>query len=207
MSEVANSALPLSRRLKDGTASIHEQLDKRIMAAAPFSNRQRYAGFLRVQLRLHHVTAPLYCDPRLQAELPCLVGLDRLEAVQADCADLDVPADMREHDRRLAGAMIPSRPEALGWIYIHEGSRMGAAILLKEVERGLGLSAEFGARHMAAHPDGRAPHWRRLKAALDALDLTAGECERAVAGARAAFRFVQHSVDELITPIEGDNPA
>lgn len=106
---------------------------------------------------------------------------------------------MLDDDRRAAAeAVIPDGCEAFGWIYTQEGSRVGAAILLKEVERELGLSAEFGARHMAAHPDGRAPHWRRFKAALDALGLTVGECQRAVAGARAAFRFMQHSVDDLM---------
>lgn len=199
MPEVANPESPLSRRLKDETVSIHETLDRRITGAAPFSDRQRYTRFLRVQLRLHHVTAPLYSAPRLQADLPGLAALDRLEAVKADCIDLGIPEDALERDRRAAAAVtVPGHPEALGWIYTHEGSRMGAAVLLKEARQGLALSETFGARHMAAHADGRAPHWRDFKATLDAIALTPQEKDRAVAGARAAFAFVREAVDHLM---------
>ncbi|WP_163143915.1 biliverdin-producing heme oxygenase [Arhodomonas sp. KWT] len=202
MPEAAYPESLLSRRLKVGTQAVHEALDRRITGAAPFADRQRYSRFLRVQLRLHHVTAPLYRDPRLQADLPGLAALDRLEAVKADCIDLGIPEDALERDRRAAAAVtIPGRPEALGWIYTHEGSRMGAAVLLREARQGLALSETYGARHMTAHTDGRAPHWRDFKTTLDAIALTPLEADRAVTGARAAFVFVQEAVDRLM-PVE-----
>ena len=59
MTTADSSALPLSSYLKEQTTSTHESLDQRIMALAPFSSRERFACFLRMQLRLHHATAPL----------------------------------------------------------------------------------------------------------------------------------------------------
>ncbi|MGG2475716.1 biliverdin-producing heme oxygenase, partial [Rhizobium sp. BR5] len=80
-------------------------------------------------------------------------------------------------------------PEAMGWLYVVEGSNLGAAFLLKDAAK-LGLTEEFGARHLAGAPEGRGLHWRTFTAALDEISLTVEEEERVVAGAEAAFRAV-----------------
>ena len=70
-----------------------------------------------------------------------------------------------------------------------EISRKHAAFLLKDAAK-LGLTEEFGARHLAGAPEGRGLHWRTFTAALDEIALTVEEEERVVAGAEAAFRAV-----------------
>ncbi|MBA6421554.1 biliverdin-producing heme oxygenase [Pseudomonas sp. 5Ae-yellow] len=194
-----NTALPLSSYLKEQTTSTHESLDRRIMALAPFSNRERFACFLRMQLRLHYATAPLYQNPALQAMLPGLAERNRLDAVQLDCADFNLSEQQQEEDR-LAGTSIKptNTQEAIGWLYTHEGSTLGAAFLLKYAKDQLGLSESFGARHLAGHTEGRGLHWRQFKQALDNLDLTPEARTEAVEGARAAFAFVRASVEELM---------
>ncbi len=82
------------------------------------------------------------------------------------------------------------RPTALGWLYVSEGSNLGAAILSREAVK-LGLSDSFGARHLSAHPEGRGSHWQRFIAALDALELSEEEDRRVIEGANAAFGRVQ----------------
>lgn len=191
--------LPLSAFLKHGTASVHDTLDKRIMELAPFANRERFARFLRVQVRLHHAAAPLYREnPVLARLLPGLWERSRLDAVVADCEDLGVDPALLEHDKTAATVRVEDNAEALGWLYTCEGSTLGAAILLKVARDRLGLSEHFGARHLAGHPAGRAPHWRHFKAALDDIALCDGERERALAGAREAFSFVRGAVEELM---------
>lgn len=86
-------------------------------------------------------------------------------------------------------------PTALGWLYVAEGSNLGAAFLLKEAAK-LGLSEAFGARHLAAAPEGRGLQWRTFTAALDALELSDDEEGRVVAGAEAAFRRVRGLVKD-----------
>nr|WP_277923893.1 biliverdin-producing heme oxygenase [Sphingomonas hankookensis] len=75
---------------------------------------------------------------------------------------------------------------ALGWLYVAEGSSLGAAFLLKAAQR-IGLHTDHGARHLAGHPDGRAAHWRRFTARIDAIDMSDAEEERMFAAAREAF--------------------
>ncbi|MCG6206729.1 biliverdin-producing heme oxygenase [Rhodopseudomonas sp. HC1] len=186
-----------ARRLKMATHATHERLDTAIMARRPFANRERYALFLEVQHRFHRDVDPLYRSAALGALLPDLAQRRRLGLVEQDLCDLGIATDP-------SGATPTSTmddqidvPSALGWLYVAEGSNLGASFLLKQAAK-LGLSETFGARHLAAAPDGRALHWRGFVAAFDAVPLSHLQEEGAIAGARAAFMRVQALVSELL---------
>ncbi len=176
-------------RLRLETRSTHERLDNSIMTLEPFASRVNYVRFLQIQHAFHAMIDPLYADPWFGRVLPDLSVRSRLAAIEADLADLDVmPA--------AASARAIGPIEGLGWLYVAEGSNLGAAFLLKAAREALGLSEDFGARHLAAHPDGRGLQWRRFTAALDALPLEHdGQETEVIEGARQAFAFVQSSVD------------
>ncbi len=183
---------PLTRaeRLKQETHALHERLDTSIAGEEPFARHDRYAAFVEVQYRFYAGIEPLYRDPRLQALIPDLAARSRFEAAGRDLVDLGRPVpDV---------APLPIPPgEALGWLYVSEGSTLGAAFLLKAVEA-IGLSEEKGARHLAAAPVGRGKHWRAFKEALNAAELGPEEDEQVIVGANAAFAHVQRLVNELM---------
>ena len=52
-----------AKRLKSASHGVHEGLDKAIMAAQPFSSRETYAEFLRIQQTFHRDIAALYALP------------------------------------------------------------------------------------------------------------------------------------------------
>lgn len=174
-----------SKRMKAATHAAHETIDRSIMAAAPFASRANYGRFVRLQYRIHHAVDPLFRNPALAALLPDLAGRRRLDLVEQDAADLDTPLPALDAH---AGAPMEMAP-ALGWLYVVEGSNLGAAFLLKAAAK-LDLSESFGARHLAGHPTGRGLHWRSFTAALDAVTLDAAQEAQAIAGAQAAFRMV-----------------
>ncbi|WP_294322336.1 biliverdin-producing heme oxygenase [uncultured Sphingomonas sp.] len=172
-----------SQRLKAATATIHDTLDQRIMALDPFSSPERYVRFLRAQQAFHAALAPLYAAPRLRALIPDLARRDRSAAIAADLADLRLsPPPVADVDPIEPFDMSTS----LGWLYVAEGSSLGAAFLLKAAQR-IGLTTDHGARHLAGHPEGRAAHWRRFTARIDAAEMTAQEEDRMIAAARDAF--------------------
>ncbi|WP_213980967.1 biliverdin-producing heme oxygenase [Sphingomonas sp. dw_22] len=182
-----------AKRLKAATVQAHDALDTRIMAAAPFASRERYLRFLAMQHGFHHDIAALYRNPALAGVVPDLAGRARLGAIEADFADLGaVPPPVAPP---LFGLDV-DLPTAFGWLYVAEGSNLGAAFLAKEA-RALGLSDQFGARHLAGHPDGRALHWRGFTAALDLLALDDAGEGRVIAGAVAAFGRVHGLVDRV----------
>ncbi|MCK0195394.1 biliverdin-producing heme oxygenase [Ancylobacter sp. 6x-1] len=178
-----------AKRFRAATHAAHERVDSAVMAAQPFAARENYARFLRFQYRLHRHVEALYADPALQPFLPTLAERSRLEALTRDFADLGLTLP-----EATDGPALPL-PEALGWLYVVEGSNMGAAFLAKEAAK-IGLSDDFGARHLAGHAEGRGLHWRRFVAGLDSVDLSPDEDTRAEAAATTAFDHVLKLVNE-----------
>jgi len=181
-----------AERLKRETHALHEQLDTGIAAREPFTDRDRYAAFVEVQYRFYAGIEPLYRHPGMADLIPGLPSRSRLDAAREDLAHLGRPVP------DVAPLPIPDG-EALGWLYVSEGSTLGAAFLLKAVEA-IGLDEQHGARHLAAAPEGRGRHWRDFKDALNAVMLTPEEDEAVVAGALAAFGHVRGLVAEVMGP-------
>ena len=181
---------PLSKHLKTGSSRDHDSVDALVMQARPFENLERYSSFLQLQHRFHGAIHELYSDAALNRLLPGLQALPRFEAVCVDMDDLNL---------QIPAAPAPVKPQsmhaALGWLYCAEGSNLGAAFLFKATQQ-IGFDAKRGARHLAAHPDGRALHWRQFVALLDGLDLDETQNNEALLGAIDAFDFYRSALRE-----------
>ncbi|WP_207885603.1 biliverdin-producing heme oxygenase [Pseudomonas sp. 30_B] len=183
-----------SQRLNALTHAPHGRLDHAVKARDPFSSRENFARFVVAQYLFQSELQALYQDAELGTIFPDLPQRCRAEQARLDLADLDteVPAPV-------AGALTkPSRAHALGWLFVSEGSKLGAAFLIKRMAA-LGLDENSGARHLGEPEGGRAEGWKRFTRTLDALELSDAEEREAEAGAIAAFeRFahlLQHSYD------------
>lgn len=174
----------LADALRRATHAAHQRLDQAIMAADPFSGPAGYARLLEMQHALHAEVAPLYQRADLAALVPGLAARCRLAAVQHDGADLGLRLSAPP-----PAAELP-RAEALGWLYVVEGSNLGAAFLLKAAQK-MGMTETHGARHLAEAPEGRAAQWRGFRAALDAAPAQGIAPDAVIAGAEAAFARAQ----------------
>lgn len=172
----------LSQRLKAETATQHERMHTLMEQNDPFGSRAAYAGFVAAQYLFQRDVEHLFSDGTVQAAVPDLEARGREAASLADLADLGaaVPQD------RVATSGV-TMPAALGWLYVSEGSTLGAAFLFKEAKARLGLDGNFGARNLSAYPDGRAIVWRRFVGALDSGGYSAQEQDEVIAGANAAY--------------------
>ena len=171
-----------SQRLNQITNEPHQKLDALVKAHKPFDDVASFARFVVAQYLFQSELKALYTDPALKEIVPDLPERCRAEQAKADLADLntEVPAPV-------AGAVnSPSKAEALGWIFVSEGSKLGAAFLIKRAV-GLGLSDSFGARHLGEPAGGRAEGWKSFIKTLDGLELSAEEEADLDKGAVAAF--------------------
>jgi heme oxygenase len=160
----------------------HSTLDALVKAHAPFETQASFARFVLAQYLFQSELVALYNDAALTAIIPDLPARCRAEAAKADLADLhtDVPAPV-------AGAVKnPTQAEALGWLFVSEGSKLGAAFLIKRAA-GLGLSDTFGARHLGEPAGGRAQGWKSFIRTLDGMTLTEQEEAEMDKGALNAF--------------------
>ncbi|EKF19515.1 biliverdin-producing heme oxygenase [Nitratireductor pacificus] len=185
-----------SKRLKERTATTHDRLDKAIMNREPFASRERFGQFLRMQYLFHRDIDALYRAPVLAALLPDIEARRRFPLIAGDLADLGIDAPSPSEAPLFTPGVPVDMPAALGWLYVAEGSNLGAAFLLKEARK-LDLSEEFGARHLAAAPEGRGLHWRTFTAALDSLSLQDSEEQSVVSGAEKAFLRVRNLVEDV----------
>lgn len=176
-----------AEHLRATTHAAHETVDQTIMRARPFSSVENYGLFLKVQYAFHRDVKPLYHHTDLLALIPDLDRRSRLEAVGQDAADLGIALPVPE--AAPATDRLMSVAEALGWLYVIEGSNLGAAFLFKAALK-MGLSETHGARHLSEAPEGRAEQWRTFKVALNAPTLSAEEEALVIAGAEAAFEKV-----------------
>lgn len=175
-----------SARLRQASAVLHDQLEHAVGAHAPFESRESYGRFLQMQYLFQSELKGLYNDPELNQLFPDLASRCRADAALADLNDLGlaVPA-------AVPGALIaPNRATALTWIRVSEGSKLGAAILIKRAEA-MGLSETFGARHLAEPEGGRMRGWKAFNAIFDALPFTPTEEADADQAAVDAFSRLQ----------------
>ncbi|MGA3796785.1 biliverdin-producing heme oxygenase [Pseudomonas fluorescens] len=171
-----------SQRLNQITNEPHSKLDALVKAHAPFETPANFARFVVAQYLFQSELVSLYNDAELTAIVPDLPARCRADAARADLADLDteVPAPV-------AGALKnPTKAEALGWIFVSEGSKLGAAFLIKRAV-GLGLSETFGARHLGEPAGGRAEGWKSFVQILDGLAFSTQEEADVEKGAIDAF--------------------
>jgi heme oxygenase len=188
-----NQTLALrSQRLNQVTHAPHEQLDKAVKANAPFETLAGYARFVVAQYLFQAELKALYTNPDLIRIFPDLASRCRAEQAMADLGDLntDIPAPV-------SGALHnPAKAQALGWLFVSEGSKLGAAFLIKRAAA-LNLSDTFGARHLGEPAGGRAEGWKTFTRILDSQTLNAEEEAQAEQGAVEAFeRFnvlLQHA--------------
>lgn len=112
--------------LRTATASAHERVD-RAFGAFDLSDRDDYRAFLIAQAGplLSAEAAIDAFDPH--SLLPDWPERRRAALLRADLADFDVPAP------QLEPLAVQSNAAALGVIYVLEGSRLGGALLARNV--------------------------------------------------------------------------
>ena len=176
-----------SQRLNQVTHAPHTELDALVKSHKPFDSRESFARFVVAQYLFQSELQALYTAPQLIAIVPDLAARCRADQARLDLADLGTEVPSAQ-----PGALhSPSLGEALGWIFVSEGSKLGAAFLIKRAVA-LELSDTFGARHLGEPAGGRAEGWKQFTRILDSLELSAEEDAAAEQGAVAAFeRFTE----------------
>jgi heme oxygenase len=178
-----------SQRLNQITHEPHSRLDALVKSHDPFASRERFARFVAAQYLFQRDLQPLYADQQLGKLIPELATRCRVEQAELDLLDLQQAVPEGDQAIRSTSMAIG---EALAWLFVSEGSKLGAAFLLKRMPA-LGLSETFGARHLGEPKGGRSQGWKSFVSALDDVELTAEQERQAEAAAIAAFnRFTNH---------------
>lgn len=138
------------------TQPVHTRLDNIV------GQFESLADYRRFVVRSYQFRAAV--EPLVKG-LPEWAVQDLVGPIRADLADLGEKALPAAPSFTLS----PGLASAVGALYVLEGSGVGARILLVRA-RHLGLSEQFGARHLAAQT-GEAGRWKRFIALLGTVEL------------------------------------
>ena len=188
----AQDAKKLSYRLKHETASEHERMHVLMSKADIFSSKEQYGKFTLSQYYFQKEIENLFNTQGIAELIPDLGIRGRSDQALKDLTDLEIqPQGQKSQTENI------KLPEALGWIYVSEGSTLGAAFLFKEAKEKLGLSETYAARNLAAYPEGRAKVWKRFVESLDESGFDTPLQDRVVQGALDAFEYFGQALIQL----------
>lgn len=187
-------SMSISQRLKQTTAAEHDRMELLMAQAKVFESKQNYAQFTLSQYYFQQDIEHLYAEPTVMELIPDLDIRGRAQAALLDLQDLGL---IPQNDE-IATTQVDF-PQALGWIYVSEGSTLGAAFLYKEAQAKLGLDENNGARNLAAYPEGRMRAWKRFKQTLDDAQFSEQQQQAILAGALAGFKRFGDLLDNLNT--------
>lgn len=174
----------LHNKIKNKTGGEHERLRNLLIELDLFKNLEQYKKFTLAQYNFHCVVEDLFIEHDINELIPNIKCTERLITLRKDLEDLHIHPE----GVSIKNTIISNRYEALGWLYVSEGSTLGAAMILKGVKSEYGLSENFGARNLGEYPEGRAIYWANFTDGLNKLHLNLEEEKALINGVFSAFK-------------------
>ena len=215
MSTTASSPVDVMSRLRSETRAAHERTE-----AVPFSQamltevlpRDRFVGQLRAYAVVHEsleTALAASTDPAVQSVWR--EDLGKLPLLQRDLryfADDPCPLEMEAMQAARSFAteierIARERPLALlGYLYVLEGSTLGASILRQHIAEMYDLEGTDGLAYYTPYGKDVMGHWREFKARMSAAVTDSGDQDVVVEAASDAFG----RIGTILTALSKDLP-
>ena len=158
-------AAPIRPRLREATARLHEELDRRLVLLDPGLTLPRYREILAGLLGYY---VPL--EERLaQRQIDYPLGIPPWSArLREDLAACSLASDAMEGLPRCE--LLPAldgRARLAGVLYVLEGAALGGQFIASVLRQRLGLAQERGLRFFASEGAGTGQRWKRFLAWLE----------------------------------------
>lgn len=174
----------LPQRLRAETAALHRAVEEATGLPGSVRDVGEYAAMLERTLRFHEAVMNTLGRRRWMHRW-IEVGItldhhDRTDALRADLAELGSTSRSRE----AVTLPVDSFDEALGCLYVAEGSSLGGRMLAPLITAQIGpVPLAFFGGEGRAHPI----PWRSTQTALRTFEFMGGDCDLVIAGAVTAF--------------------
>lgn len=173
-------------RLRKATADHHERVEMRLAILGGPITRSEYLGVLKGMYGLYRP---------IEAALARIdwngTGIDfasrrRVPLIRQDLLDLGLPPSaIIELPLCPQIPRIVTAPDAVGVLYVLEGSTLGGQFILRKVGNELGIGADFGGHFFSSHGADIGAMWRGY---LDSLERFGGSTEAVGEIEQAAIR-------------------
>lgn len=181
-------ALDLRHLLRDATSSTHAQLDAQL-SALNLDTLPGYRRFLEVNAAALFPLENALVDADVVRIFPDWHERSRHHALLRDLSDLGGVARPLAIQPRLSFGGI------LGTMYVLEGSRLGARVILQTIARS-GSPAMIQATSYLRHGEGLRL-WPRFLVALEQHTITTADATEAIEAARFAFSLFSQAAAQI----------
>jgi heme oxygenase len=173
-------------RLRQETRPQHDGLEKALDLLSPTLELTRYQEILRRFHAFWRGWRPL-AHGLLAEEADLLAGRDRTPLLDSDLVHFGVPA--LPDDGPLPA--LADADQALGSLYVLEGSTLGGQVIARHLEATLGLYDGAGYAYFQGYGRRNGPMWAALRERLAHLPAEGAAADRLVAGARQTFSLLE----------------
>ena len=157
----------LHQRLRTATAAEHERLERHFDWQARIATLDGYRSLLARLRGFHAAYEPAI--GRALADEPFFGPRRRLARLDADLAFLGLDPAAIDALPIPTPPALDGRAQALGALYVLEGSTLGGQVIGKHIERLHGLGPETGCAYYRGHGRDAAAMWAAFRSALETL--------------------------------------
>ncbi|GJD53957.1 hypothetical protein OPKNFCMD_6737 [Methylobacterium crusticola] len=173
-------------RLRDETREAHARIERDLDWERRIATRAGYRALLARFWGFHAAWEPALA--RALHDEAFLAPRRRLAHLEDDLARLGLAPEAVRALPRPGGPLPRTRPEALGSLYVLEGSTLGGQVVARAVERRLDLRDGEACRYYRSHGRDTGAMWTAFRARLEAeARARPAEVPAILAGAEATF--------------------
>ncbi len=160
----------LADSLKEVTAGVHSQLEKKMDIMSHLNTRSDYLELVKKFYQYYLSVEPILKNfsPRLPME-----GREKLPLLTKDLLNLGLSGADIEALTKAPIPSLQSLPEAIGALYVLEGSTLGGQVISKHLQNKLQITPDSGGAFFWAYGNKTMPMWLSFKNFLNSDD-TAG---------------------------------
>lgn len=170
---------PMMSELRRCTRDCHRALEEQIAIEQAMESIGSYGGLLQRFLAIYQVLEPQVLNtPDLDCWVTDLPQRRRVPDLLTDLKALD-----HSPYSQLPATATPATdvPDALGCLYVLEGSTLGGQFIAQQVKERLGLTPEHGCRFFAGAGRNTTARWISFAQSVESFAAAHPECRRQIA--------------------------
>ena len=170
---------PMMSELRRCTRESHSALEEQIAIEQALGSIESYGDLLQRFLAIYQVLEPqVLSTPDLDRWVTDLPQRRRVPDLLTDLKALDRP-----QYSQLSATAAPATdvPDALGCLYVLEGSTLGGQLIAQQVTERLGLTPEHGCQFFAGAGRNTRALWNSFAQSLESFAAAHPECRRQIA--------------------------
>ncbi|TLU98783.1 biliverdin-producing heme oxygenase [Dyadobacter luticola] len=181
------------KSLRQETSESHQKLEENPLSKAILDPGVTLADYQAYLSKLYGVT--IACEdqvfPAVSQHLPDLSGRYKSGQIIEDLSSTGM-SDVEIDAIPVFQFHFEDTSEAMGIMYVLEGSTLGGRILYKHIHETLGLDSESGASYFWGYGAETGPRWKSFMAALGQQAESDGAAKKIIESAKRTFTHIDH---------------